>query len=98
MHTHVGACKRATTTNTTTTTTFLMQITRLCPADRLDPVALQRQDSCCLAATDWLLDFVTWMPPLPSVPALIYRTMTAKANTAASILLNTVTEPVAKHP
>lgn len=71
-----------------------MQITRLCPADRLDPVPLQRQDSCCLAATDWLLDFVTWMPPLPSVPALIYRTMTAKANTAASILLNTVTEPI----
>lgn len=43
---------------------------------------LLREDGCCLAATDWLVDFVTWMPPLPPFPALIYQTVTHKANTA----------------
>lgn len=47
-----------------------MQITCLYRADRIDPVPQQGQDSCCLAATDWLVDFVTWMlsPCLSSQP------------------------------
>lgn len=45
---------------------------------------------CCLAASDWLLDFGTWMPPLPSLAALIYWTMAAKANRVAVLFCPTL--------
>lgn len=68
-HTH------ARTHTTTTTPIYLMQITLLTGWI----LFLLREDGGCLAATDWLVDFVTWMPPFP---AFIYQTVTHKANTA----------------
>lgn len=81
---HIHACARTWHTTTTTITTILMQITCLCRADRIDPVPLQPQDSRRLAATDWLMDFVTWMSPLPfqplsTVPWLLKQTLRPSA-------------------